>query len=920
MKYNMKHIFLTVLGTLLPLVVAAQDTTLPDSVSKADQEVNVLYGTQKYGRFVGNMSAVKGDDLTTNPVMMVNEALAGRLPGLFVMQNSAAPGEDNFNNYLRGSVGGYITLVDGVERSLNTYDIEQIEEVRVLKDPLSKALYGGRMTNGILMVTTKRGKEMKSEFKVNIQGGLKMPTKLPKYLNSYDFANKYNEALSNDGLSVGMYSQEALDAFRNHTMPYSHPDVDYYDEFLNKSMHVLRLNAEYYGGTEKTKYFIHGGFQNEGGLEAYGDKKTQINSFILQSNLDTKFSDYILLHANFIGYIANRQAPGSFNISTLSSRYPNAYPIFVGRDSVGGTSSWKDNPYAGQAQSGYTKNNEVRVQADLGLEFKLDAITKGLSIKPAYSMDIYHVQQLNKIHRPAIYSIASFDAIGNPAKLNTIQTEQLATNQSMGNSEYLNRWAINAMLTYARRFGDHQIDADLIYYISKLSTANVLFDYKRQNLGLRANYTYASKYTIEGVLNYTGSQSFSPDNRFKYYPAVGAGWLISGEEFMREASWVDFLKLNASWGIMGDGGIEPNYWRESWGLGSKYFFNNSVSQQTTQLNQVANPDMDWPKQREIDLSVEANLFKKFYAKVSYFDYLQSGWLSKGVNTIPSIIGGENFLPYVNLGKTGLKGMELELSYATKINNVSLKVGTHATYSKSKKVRVDEVPDPNFTTEGTAWDDIWGYQAVGTYTQEEIDRIQAGNNDQPVPSYMDPKGLKAGNIKYRDVNGDKVLDKYDTQVIGNSAPRLMYGLDLNLKYKGFELYVMFLGYDKFDRLLNSSYYQVYSTRKYSNIVVDGLPNGNAHPRLTTGSATNDIQTSDYWIVNGGYLKLKNVALSYTLPEKVANAVFMKHAKFSLYGTNLLTFSKINDSDPESLNAGLNQYPLFRTVALGFSATF
>ncbi len=921
MRYNMKHIFIAVFGSLLSFMVSAQETMRQDSINKAEQEVNVLYGTQKYGRFVGNMSAVEGDKLTSYPSLTVNEALAGRLPGLFIMQNSASPGENDFNNYVRGSVGGYITLVDGVERSLTTYDIEQIEEIRLLKDPVSKALYGGRMTNGILMVTTKRGKEMKSEFKVNVQGGIKMPTKLPKYLNAYDFATKYNEALANDGLTVGQYSQQALDAYRNGSNPYQYPDVDYYDEFLNKTMQMLRMNVEYYGGSERTRYFIHGGFQNEGGLEAYGDKKTRINSFNLQSNLDTRFSDQILLHANFIGYVAERQAPGNFNISTLSSRYPNAYPIFVGTDSVGGTSSWRDNPYAGQAQSGYIKSNEVRIQADLGLEFKLDAITPGLSIKPAYSMDIFHIQNLNKISRPAIYSIASYDEAGNPVTFNTIQTEQPATNQSMGDSEYINHWALNGMLSYARRFGNHEVDADLIYYLSKQTTANVLLEYKRQNLGLRANYTYASKYSIEGVLNYTGSQSYDPDNRFKLYPAVGLGWLISGEGFMKDASWIDFLKLNGSWGVMGDGDIEANYWRESWGLGSKYYFNNSVSHQTTQLNQVANYGMDWPKQREFDISLEANIFKKIYGKISYFDYLQLRLLSKRVNMIPSIIGGESFLPYTNFGKTGLKGMEFELSYATKINNDwSIKVGSHVTYSKSEKVLIDEVPDPNYSTQGTAWDDIRGYKAVGFYTQEEVDRIQAGTSDLPVPSYMDSKSLKAGNIKYLDVNKDGVLDKYDTQVIGNSLPRLMYGLDLTLKYKGFELSAVFLGYGQFDRLLNTSYYQVYSTRKYSDIVVDGLPNGNPHPRLTTGSATNDIQTSDYWIVNGSFLKLKNAAFSYTLPDRMSKAMLMKSAKFTLYGTNLLSFSKIKDSDPESLNAGVSMYPLFQTIALGFSATF
>ena len=500
----MKHIFLAFLASVCSLDMAAQAIPMPaDTLNLANQEVNVLFGTQKYGRFVGNMNSIKGDNLTTYPTLMVNEALAGRLPGLFMMQNNGEPGENSFTSYIRGNVGGYITLIDGVERPLGTYDIDQIEEIRVLKDPVSKALYGGRTSNGIIMITTKRGKSIESEFKVNVQGGIKMPSRLPGYLNSYDFATRYNQALANDNISVGAYTQEALDAYKNHSMPYKYPDVDYYDQFLNNSMNIMRVNAEYYGGNERTVYFIHGGYQNEGGLEAYGDKKTNFNAFTLQGNLDTRFSDKILLHANAIGYIGSKQSPGDFSFETLSSRYPNAYPILVGRDSVGGTSSWRDNPYAEQTQKGYRKENLVMIQADLGLEFKLDAITKGLSFKPAFSMDIFHNQQLNKIHRPAIYNISSFDGYGNPLTFNTIQTQQLATSQSMGTSEYTNRWAFTGILGYEREFGKHQLNADLVYYLAKLTTVEQLYDNKIQSLGLRANYTFNGKYTEAGCLLYT---------------------------------------------------------------------------------------------------------------------------------------------------------------------------------------------------------------------------------------------------------------------------------------------------------------------------------------------------------------------------------------------------------------------------------
>jgi hypothetical protein len=269
----------------------------------------------------------------------------------------------------------------------------------------------------------------------------------------------------------------------------------------------------------------------------------------------------------------------------------------------------------------------------------------------------------------------------------------------------------------------------------------------------------------------------------------------------------------------------------------------------------------------------------------------------------------------------LKGIELELGYTGNAGKLNYHIGSHLTYGKSNKVKIDELPDPNYHQQGTPWDAVWGYKAIGTYTQSEIAQIQAGTSTLPRVSFMDPNGLKAGNIKYADLNGDGVIDKYDTRIIGNSTPRLMYGADFKVGYKGFDLYVMLVGYGVYNRQLNSTYYQVYSTRKYSNVVLNGLPNGNPQPLLTTGAGTNDFgQTSDYWGVNGGFLKIQNVSLSYTLPKKATNHMKMNDLKLFLYGTNLATFSKIKDSDPEAITAGLANYPLFRTLAIGLTATF
>ena len=894
------------------------------SLTQTEEEVNVLFGTQKYGRFVGNSSVVKGENLQNYPAMMINEALVGRIPGLFMQQNTGEPGIDDYNIYVRGNTGGYITLINGVERTLTPYDLEQIEEIRVLKDPVSKALYGGVMCNGIILVTTKTGKTIsKNDFRVNLQQGWKTPTVLPKYLNSYDFAKMYNQALDNDGILTGSYIDEALTAYRDRSKPIQYPDVDFYGQFLNDWMHMTRANAEYYGGAERTVFYLFGGFRKEGGLEAFGNKKTDVNAFNLQGNIITHYSDFITLKANITGYYRNKQYPGAgTNFSEFSSRRPNAYPIFVDAEQtkVGGVSGMLANPYAVQVLNGYSRENAFMVQGDIGLTFQLNKLINGLSFTPLYTFDMYNQQTITKIDRPEILGVSNFDASGNPGTITTLQTGQKAISQSLGSGQLINRWAFSGILSWAEKFDDHEINLDGLFYISREWLSGQLNDYKRQNNALRANYTYSRRYTVEGALVYSGSVNYAPGKRFKAFPALGASWLLSEESFMKNISPISFLKLNASWGIQGDGKISSNLWRESWATGGTYTFNNTSSSITSYLSRMPNYELNWPKMRQMDISLEAVLFKKISGKFSWFDYLQYDLISQRQNTLPSIVGSPNNYPQQNYGKTDLKGVETELRYFDVFGKLKLNIGGHFTYSKSNRIHIDELPDPLYTNVGTPVDAIRGYRTDGFYTQNEINQIREGVSNLALPSYMDPKSLRVGDIKYKNLNNDELLDKYDTEIIGNSSPRIMYGLDVSLKYNGFELFMLLTGYGAYNRLLDNTYYQIYSTRKYSNVLIDGLPNGNPHPAISTSTATNDMQTSDYWIVDGSYLKLKNVALSYSIPAATIKHLNMSNLKITLYGCNLLTFSKIKDSDPESLNAGVTMFPLFRTVSVGLSAEF
>ena len=284
---------------------------------------------------------------------------------------------------------------------------------------------------------------------------------------------------------------------------------------------------------------------------------------------------------------------------------------------------------------------------------------------------------------------------------------------------------------------------------------------------------------------------------------------------------------------MGDDNMAPDLWRETWyySNSSVYTFNTSASGNTTKKTSTRTTQLDWPLMREVDYNIETRLFNSIDLKVSYFDYLSSGQISNRNNLISAMSGGSEFLPQSNYGQTGLTGYEAQVSYNGRVKDFNYSIGGNFTYGKTKKIVTNELPDPNYTTIGDATDDIRGYHAIGFYSQEDINDMLVGTI--ATPTYMFAKDLKVGNIKYQDVNGDKLIDQYDKVVIGNTAPRIMYQGNLKLEYKGIELYAVVLGYGNYKPYL-SNYFQNYTTRKYSSTITEGLPNGNVHPLLTAGS--------------------------------------------------------------------------------------
>jgi len=887
-------------------------------------------------RSVGSYSMVKGDVLQSNPTQSFENSLGGRLAGLWQQQTNGTPGWTGQSlSAVSPAWGSMVIMVDGVERTLDFLDPEVVESVQLLKDPTFKSMYGGRQANGILLVTTKRGKINENGMKVNLQRGIQMPTRLPKYLNSYDYARYYNQALANDGFGP-LYSAAELEAYRTGSNPYLYPDVDYYSEFLNKSMEITKISAQMTGGNREARYFAHVGYQGNGGLEKHAERPISEDLFTLRTNVDLNLKDFITLNAGFNGALqlretSNVSAGDIFN--TLSSYRPNEIPLLIpahlagvtDREYVfGGTAEKQNNLYGLLSSRGYEKITASYIQSDIGLNIDLDQWVKGLSVKPFVTMDVYNVYTQYQAETFAVYEPmigrSSLDEDSIIFKQWGDYTRD--TEQSRRDANVRRNFAYNLKASYFRNFGDHSVKAYLNFYEAKNELRNVHQHPRRQNLGLHVSYMFGNRYVAEVDVNRVGVNTFAPDKRYGIFPAFGLGWILSEEGFMKNLPALNYLKVRSSYGVLGstslvsDGGFAVDLYRDRWVSNGTY---NSIGGDNYRLvlDRTGNPDLTFQKSYEFSAGIDAQLFdESTFLSLGYFNNNHTGLFTNLSQMISGVIGRNEALPTVNHNEVRVSGMEAQAEYAKRFGELKVSLGGNLTYAIAKNVKVNESLYPAEThkgliRKGTQAGSIFGYKYIGTFKdQDDIDQspLQLTGNVRP------------GDLKYEDANNDGVVDERDQSIIGNSDPKLFYGVSLRLQYKGFNLDAYGIGCGIYQRLLNNSYYQIHGTRKYSDVVVNGLPNGNPHPQLTTAYIDNNFVNSSYWIGDGSYFKLRNVEIGYTLSPKAVEPFKLSGLKLFARGFNLFTISQIKDLDPESINAGITNFPLTTTITGGAIISF
>lgn len=921
--------------------------------SKAlDEVVITAFGVgQKKASMVGSVQQIKPAELQV-PSSSLSSSFAGRLAGVISVQSSSEPGADGANFWIRGksslNSNSALIVLDGVEISssdLNALDPEVIEGFSVLKDATATALYGTRGANGVMIVTTKRGEDvLKPIINIRLEGSVRQLTNVPEFVDGVEYMRLYNEAKLTRGDNEGLYSEEKIAGTIAGTDPLKYPNVNWYDEMFNKLAFSERANLNIRGGKKTVHYFMSAAIKRDGGnMKSLSKDYFSYNNSIsvirydFVNNLDIDVTKTTKVSMGLNASIRNWNGPTQdadniFNLTRTTSPvdFPVLFPAQEGDTYIrwGGMSGGSNgrggynNPVA-EYVKGYKSNESSTFQANLRLEQDLKFITKGLKAKALVSFKNYST---TVVSRTASYN--QFQYATNSDNLEMVGSEQ-STNldiEGIKNSTGTRKLYLQAYLDYTRTFGNHDVNAMFLYNQDETSNnkPTTLFEslpQRKQGIAGRLSYGYDNRYLIEGNFGYNGSENFSKGHRFGFFPSIAVGYNISEEKFWKPLSnIVNHLKLKASYGLVGNDYSSLRFaYLETIALNGapKYTFGDKMNQGTAGpvWTRYYNPDLQWEVGKKLNVGFDMSLFHDVNISLDVFkERREKIYLSRS-NSTPAFIGTGSTSIYGNVGEVDNRGVDFTVDYNKQINKdlfVSVK-GTF-TYAHNEIISYDDPPyqtSPQLSRVGHSIDQLKMYVAEGLFTQEELDSPDTpGQTLGYIP--------RAGDIKYKDLNGDGQIDTDDQTYIGNTTtPEIIYGFGSSIKYKKWDMSFLFQGAARRSLMMNGFHpFGSNANRGVMDFIAkdhwtEDNPNTNAtYPRLSVTDNSNNNVNSTYWLRNGAFLKLKNAEIGYT------------HKFFRVYlsGSNLLTFSPFKYWDPEMGGGSGMSYPTARTFNIGFQFTF
>ena len=909
--------------------------------------VQELYGQREARLLPTSISTVHNEAIKGNTVLSFGNALYGRLPGLFVQQANGELGSDYPTLYIRGKhsftgSNAPLVLVDGFPRDFNTLNVEEVESVSVLKDAASTALYGMDGANGVILVTTKRGTEGKTRVGFKAEFGLATPTRLPEFYGSYDYARFYNMAEANDGKKVLTYSDEQLRGYREQLDNMIYPDVNWIDEAIRQATPVQNYSIDIRGGNKIAKFYVNLGYSNSQGLfkeigsKAY-DANNKLDRFNFRSNIDINVTKQFSVAVDIAGRLENLNSPqnSSEDIwNNLYSFHPNVAPIYAAPGVWGGTNTYRDNPLAYINDAGYRHTHRRLLQTNIRLNYDLSSLVKGMSMGGSAAFDNFYSVDNGYTKTFGVQEVLDYNKVEKQYILSPLYGKNSAMNAYGPSNEQETRFnSFEFYIAYQRRFGSHGLNAKVIGHTDSAESYLSASDLKsspdrRVSLGGVISYDYQQKYILDLAASYGGGENFMRGKRFGFFPSIAGAWIVSSEEFMKGNRVIDFLKIRASFGLVGNqnvGGTLFGY-RDlytsaggGWGVGT----NNGGFGGGYQEAAIGNPNLTWEKSLKTDIGVDMTLCKYWNVMFNYYYEYRTDILNSASAMLPTFVGAT--MGYVNYGRVGAQGLEATVSFSRQFKEGGFTVGLNIAQQQNKILRMNEAAK-NYAylyRQGHPIDQRFGLVYEGFYSEDDIQHRTVNQSfGNVIP----------GSLKYKDQNGDAVINSDDYRAIGKDqdVPEWELGLHLGVNYKWFYLDANLqacLGRDVnlratapyatsslcYDRNISTWVKQPWTSEVANN---PDLRNKIDFPSLTLENYSNNFQASTFFLRNGDFLRLRSLEVGCNLPKEWIRKVRLQSANIYLRGMNLFSLDHLGYFDPEVLEG----YPVMKSYNIGINLTF
>ncbi|MDR3060767.1 MAG: SusC/RagA family TonB-linked outer membrane protein, partial [Dysgonamonadaceae bacterium] len=855
-----------------------------------DDNIAFPFLTHKKRDMTSSEFVLRGSDLESYPSSDLRNAFAGLVPGLDVIEWNGNPvlsalekaATDGITPKVNMSMRGYnpIFVIDGLEVDIAEMplDPQEIESVTFVKDIISKAMYGPKAGGGIINIRTKHGKQNERIVNAGVESGISIVDRFPEWVSGAEYAELNNLARKNSGMP-SLYSAEDIAKYaRNNPYDYSHPSIDFKEMLWKDTRPFTRANVSSSGGNNWVKYYAYIGYNHEGDNFKIGPS-SDYNRINARSNIDVNVTKDLKVSLGIYGGITIKNAPVYASLVTNTEMEtllgdmitvpPIAFPVYALNDKKNDpwyavSSNYNRNPIGDLEACGYYREQTRTSAANMALDYDFSEFVPRLKSHTFLSFNLLNLTRIGKKNDYIAYTVTPPVTPEGEPVLTKVRDGVDNTDQAKLLDYYYQRLAFHQSLSYDKVWGDHEMQLGLIY-----SLFNGMKDSRRepdrqQNGIFTAMYSYRNKYSVEGVLNYAGTSTFQKGKRYNLFPSLGLSWVISGEDFLRNTDFLDFLKLHVNGGVLGyDGLATAFYYQDRWSTANsnapfgphsvnQWFGSSTETASITYPNRIANAGLTWEKRTEFSAGLDALMFdRKLYFEFNYYNNIQDGVIAKMNYMLPYVTGYSSASPWYNYNKFRYYGAEFHLAYSGKSGDFKYRIATNANIRNSEVLKYDE---PNYRESyrsriGESVDAIAGYTYIGRYASDSEAQAVTQDFDEI---------LFAGDLKYQDKNNDGVIDENDISYIGHSSPRLIYGLNVKLEYKNFVLNATGSGRAFYDIIKSNIYFRNGpGDNTYSKYVRDNI--GGAYPRLTYQRINNNFQTSEFWLTNGSFFKLQNVEL-------------------------------------------------------------